>query len=509
MRRFDGKAAALVLLSGVFAGCGSPSRAPIPDAPSALAVASVGNGQVSLSWTAASGTDQRFRVYLGTQAGVTKANGTRIDDVTGSPKLVAGLTNDTTYHFVVTAFNSSGESAESNEVSAMPVPPGDFTQADLTGTWRFQAIAAGTSPGWMRGTATVAADGTVVVGAFLDSAGNTTAPAGLLPVLLLDPAGAVRDAGNVGDASFTGVMGATHRNKIAGGWASGGTTVLALLLKHDPLVSFSNAVDVYGFGGTLGGARRFAYHQIATASSPQEWEFAQGQSGANSPAGGVQYHYSAGGTTYAYPFLAASGSPALPSDKASVLSVSGDGAVTEALNGTPTAAPRLVVGSDGGFMSDDKATIVATATDSSGATPRYAMRIYQLINIEPWNSSSQDMAGGQVLAFAPADLGGSFPFRELAVSDAGAPVAASGVLAIDGTTGALTFPDYADDAAGSVPAGFTLLVDSPAAQPPGKQNGILTCADDATVHGKLGDFKDLLVLTRTVSGASRLTVGVR
>jgi fibronectin type III domain protein len=505
----------LVVLVALALGCGGTSRAPTPSAPSGL-VATAGNGQVALSWSAA-GTGARFRVYYRPQPGVTKANGTRVDDIATSSTLVTGLTNDTSYAFVVTAFNSSGESAESNEVVAMPVPPGDFTQASLAGTWRFQAIAAGASPGWMRGTATVAADGSVTVTPFLDSTGGTTAPAGLFPKLLVDPAGQVRDADNIADAAFTGVVGATNRNKIVGTSSRGGTQLLVIMLKHDPAVSFDPAApgDLAGFGGTLGGARRFAYSQIATGSAPQEWEFAQGQIGANNPAGGVQYRFSVANVAQNYPFLSASNAVTRPGDKASILSfATADGEVTEALNTlTATSAPqapppRLVMGTGAGIMSDDKATIVATATDGAGASPRYVLRIYQLINIGPLNAGGQDTAGGQPLTFALTDLAGEYRFRELAVSDAGAPLAASGALTVDATSGAVAYASYADTSGGAAPSGFALKLDE-VAQPPAKQNGILTSGDDASLHGKLGDFKDLLVLTRTTGGASRLTIAVK
>jgi hypothetical protein len=369
----------------------------------------------------------------------------------------------------------------------------------------------------MRGTATIAADGAVAVAPFLDSAGNTTPPGGLFPKLLVDPAGVVRDADSIGDASFTGVVGATNRNKLVGTSSAGGDALLVVMLKHDPAVAFdpSSPGDLDGFGGTLGGARRFAYSQIATGSAPQEWAFAQGQIGANNPPGGVQHRYSVNNVAQDYPFLSAGGGATRPGDKASILSFAAtDGTVTEALNTlTGSSAPQapppaFVMGTAAGFMSDDKATIVATATDASGASPRYVLRICQLINIGPLNGSGQDTAGGQPLTFALSDLAGEFRFRELGVSDGGAPLVASGAIAVDGTSGALAFTSYADGTGAAPPPGFALRIDA-TPLPPGKQNGVLTSADDATVHGKLGDFKDLLVLTRTTASGSRLTLGVR
>ena len=63
---------------------------------------------------------------MASQSGVMKnnyntlANGKKQLGVT-SPYIQMGLTNGTTYYFVVTAENTSGESVESNEVSAIPL----------------------------------------------------------------------------------------------------------------------------------------------------------------------------------------------------------------------------------------------------------------------------------------------------------------------------------------------------------------------------------------------------
>ncbi len=509
-----------LLLGLTVGGCGGSTRPATPGAPSVL-TATGGNGQVTLSWTAAASASA-YNVYYAKSAGVTKGAGTKVPNITSTSTVVTGLTNDATYFFVVTAFNSGGESAESNEASADPVPPGDFTQADMTGTWRFNAVAAGTSPGWTRGTLTVDSAGAVTFSSFSDNSGATTAPAGLFPKLLVDPSGQIRDAANLSDAVFTGVMGATHRNKVVGTSSSNGTQLIAVLLKHDPNIAFDTGVpgDINGFGGSAGGARRFAYSQIATGSSPQEWEFAQGQIGANQPPGGVQYRFSVQGnpTPFDYPFVDASdasnAAPHHPGDKASILSLSSDGTVTDSINMlTGTSAPQsppptFVMGSGAGVMSDDKSLIVATTTDANGGSPRYILRIYQLINIGALNASGQDTAGGQPLTFALADLAGSYSFRELAVG--ASTLSASGTMTIDGASGAAAFTSYADSGGSTTsPSGFSLAIDQ-LNQPPGKQNGIVTSTADASIHGKLADFKDMVVLTRTdSSGASRLTIAVK
>jgi len=493
-----------LILGLAVSACGGSSRPAAPAEPTGL-TATAGNSQVSLSWTEVAGASG-YHVYYATSAGVTKGNGTKVANLATTSTIVTGLTNDAVYYFVVTGFNSGGESAESSEISAQPVPPGDFTQASMTGIWRFHAIAAGASPGWMRGTLTVADDGTVTVAPFLDSAGNIAAPAGLFPRLIVDPSGQVRDAANLTDAVFSGIMGATHRNKVAGTSSSGGTQLIALLLKHDPNVTFNPGApgDINGFGGAAGGARRFAYSQITSGAAAQEWEFAQGQIGANNPVGGVGYTF--GTTNYAL-FLNASSSATRPGDKASILSLTADGLVTESVNSAATALPPaapFVMGPDAGVMSDDKSLGVATTTDAS--TGRFVLRIYQLINIEA-AIGGVDMLGGQPLTFALSDLGGTYGYRELAVG--ASTVSASGTMTVDGTSGAATFTSYTDTAGAAAPSGFTLTVDQ-LNEPPGKQNGVLTSADAPSVHGKLADFKDMLVLTRTDSaGASRLTIALR
>jgi hypothetical protein len=505
---FGTRVAAFVstLLLGLTLGaCGGTSRPAAPAAPNGL-TPTAGNGEVSLTWTASDGASG-YHVYYATSAGVTKVSGTKVGNLASTSTVVTGLANGTVHYFVVTAFNSGGESAESSEVSAQPVQ-GDITQASMTGIWRFQAIAAGASPGWMRGTLTVADDGTVTIAPYLDSAGNTSAPAGLFPRLLVDPAGQVRDAANLSDVVFSGVMGPTRRNKVVGTSSSGGTELIALLLKHDPNVVFNPGVpgDINGFGGAAGGARRLAYSQITAGAGAQEWEFAQGQIGANNPAGGVGYTF--GATNYTL-FLNASGTATRPGDKASILSVTAEGLVTEAVNSAATALPPpapFVMGTDAGVMSDDKTLVVSTTTDAN--TGRFVLRIYQMINVEAAvGTPLVDMLGGLPLTFAVADLGGSYGFRELAVG--ANPLSASGTMTIDGASGAVTFASYADTAGAAAPAGFTLAVDQ-LNEPAGKQNGILTSADAPSVHGKLGDFKDMLVLTRTdASGASRLAIALK
>ena len=94
----------------------TPSAPAVPPAPTNLS-ASAGHKKVSLTWTQSTGTGlTNNKVYRSTTSGgpysliVTLSPTTTYSDT--------GLTSGTTYYYVVTASNSSGESADSNQASA-------------------------------------------------------------------------------------------------------------------------------------------------------------------------------------------------------------------------------------------------------------------------------------------------------------------------------------------------------------------------------------------------------
>ncbi|WP_068787186.1 glycoside hydrolase family 6 protein [Paenibacillus phocaensis] len=88
----------------------------VPAAPAGL-TATAGNSQVTLSWTASSGATS-YNVKRATTSGgpyTTVATGVAAASYTDT-----GLTNGTTYYYVVSAANGAGESANSAEVAATP-----------------------------------------------------------------------------------------------------------------------------------------------------------------------------------------------------------------------------------------------------------------------------------------------------------------------------------------------------------------------------------------------------
>lgn len=118
---------AVVLLAGLISGCGgglgsssgpgmTPPAPTAPATPSALA-ATAGNQQVGLTWTASSGATS-YHVKRATTSGGPY---TQIAAPTAPGYTDTGLTNGTSYFYVVSALNAAGESANSSQASATPV----------------------------------------------------------------------------------------------------------------------------------------------------------------------------------------------------------------------------------------------------------------------------------------------------------------------------------------------------------------------------------------------------
>jgi Glycoside hydrolase family 44 len=98
---------------------------PVPVAPTAL-IATTGNQQIALTWNASSGATS----YHVKRASTTGGPYTQVSAPTSSNYTNTGLTNGTTYFYVVSALNASGESANSSQASATPAA----TAPDVTTT---------------------------------------------------------------------------------------------------------------------------------------------------------------------------------------------------------------------------------------------------------------------------------------------------------------------------------------------------------------------------------------
>jgi len=97
----------------------SVTSSSVPPSPPGGATASTGDERVTLCWNTVPGATS-YNIYWSTFAGVRKSTGTMITGAT-APYTHKGLSNETTYYYVITAQNSFGESSESRELSATPV----------------------------------------------------------------------------------------------------------------------------------------------------------------------------------------------------------------------------------------------------------------------------------------------------------------------------------------------------------------------------------------------------
>jgi len=89
----------------------------LPNPPAAVAAVAE-NGQVTVSWNT-NGANS-YNIYMATTSGVTKLNAISSGSSTTGTYTQTGLTNGTTYYFVVTSVNTYGEGSESSEVVATP-----------------------------------------------------------------------------------------------------------------------------------------------------------------------------------------------------------------------------------------------------------------------------------------------------------------------------------------------------------------------------------------------------
>lgn len=114
----------------------------IPDAPTNLS-AKAADSQITLEWDAVDGAAS-YNIKRATASG---AEVTIATDVYDTSYTDTGLTNGTTYYYVVSAVNSEGESGNSDEVNATPVGTPTLTASagdtQVTLTWNAVAGATG------------------------------------------------------------------------------------------------------------------------------------------------------------------------------------------------------------------------------------------------------------------------------------------------------------------------------------------------------------------------------
>ena len=152
-----------------------PPPPALPAAPAGVS-STGGTKQATISWAAVPGATS-YNIYWATTTGVTKASGTKIAGAM-SPTVQTGLADSTTYYYIVTAVNSTGEGAASVQVAAttlnpVPVPtiPAAPTGLSAAGganqvTVSWSAVTGATSYNLYRSTTTgvTTATGTKIAG---------------------------------------------------------------------------------------------------------------------------------------------------------------------------------------------------------------------------------------------------------------------------------------------------------------------------------------------------------
>jgi len=123
-----------VNLAGPGPASAEVSAKPLPPLPAAATnlIATAGDSQISLTWSAVNGATE-YRVFRGTSAGVD-TTGTPIGTLAGTSFNSIGLTNGTTYFFKVVAVNVAGSGPASAEVSAQPLPSLPSAPTEVTAT---------------------------------------------------------------------------------------------------------------------------------------------------------------------------------------------------------------------------------------------------------------------------------------------------------------------------------------------------------------------------------------
>jgi fibronectin type 3 domain-containing protein len=149
----------------------SATPTAVPAVPTGVAAAA-GNGSVAVSWGAVSGATG-YRVLRGSTSGGPY---TLIASPTTTSYSNTGLTNGTTYYYVVRAFNGTQESANSAQVSATPSAPLPNPDASLPAAGRLLVLDAQTAAQQFGNGAAVTTWSDISGGARHASAGGASSP---------------------------------------------------------------------------------------------------------------------------------------------------------------------------------------------------------------------------------------------------------------------------------------------------------------------------------------------
>lgn len=478
-----------LFLNGCSGGGGSDALSgdawrydPGPPEKISEVLAAAGDEMVTLSWTSQYVATSYNIYYAPEGTPLTKASATRITISGGNFLAIQGLTNGTTYNFMVVAVNRHGEGPDSNHVSAKPSP---IIQEDLQGTWYFHTLVCGPSAKWERGTLSIDASGNAVFLDFMDSAhhnpvdDSTTfvaAPADIV-IQVVGLKGELGMAGASAWPAFHGWMG-SRKNMMVGTWTySVDNSRSITVFQKKRAINDYDVWDVAGTGDQNphnpalqgNGPTRFAYHGLNSGSSI-EWEYSNARVG-------QQAQFWSPPVSPLFPEGIGSIKDIIYWDystpkyktwpmwdllwKVTAFGVQPDGLVKEynSFADVKDASHNVIFT---GRMTDDKTVIVGVSTknairsdyDSTGSIitvpDQYFMRILQL-NFIPTDQSMP--------TYTLHDLAGNYKFHKIGTAKIGAVSQASwayGKMQIT-SAGVTTFPTYADSSSATSTADtFTL-----------------------------------------------------
>ena len=296
---------------------------PAPAAPSAPATLTAvgGTGEVTLAWESVSDATS-YNVYYATSSEVSAANGMKIAASTNN-YVHTGLTAGTTYYYVVTSVNSTGESAASTQTQASvsaetPVPtvPQAPTGVTATGGTKQATITWPAVSGavWYNIYWSNSADVSIATGAKLTNAVSPAVHAGLTDgttyyyiVTAVNDVGESAPSVRVAASTLASVPVQTAPAAVTGFSAAGGANQASLSW---PAVSGATSYNIYW--STTSGVTTATGTRIAGVSSPY-----------------VQTGLSAG-TTYYYVITA--------------VNSAGEGVASPQISATTTQAPVTLDG---------------------------------------------------------------------------------------------------------------------------------------------------------------------